>query len=761
MSETHELPLTGCIPEPLMIYLKALGVFRLVSEQVDPDVTACWRNDQFFLGSKLQRDELVAFFLNDYRPTPIIGPWAGGSGFFGNDNRKAIEAIVNSQLSRAAEYIAVIERARRILDEEGIEEKPGEYLKEHLLRRYRREMPDRFVQWMDAAMVLQANGQTFAPVLGTGGNDGRLDFTQNFMLRLVELKLFESKPSGKSKSLLQQSLFAQPTKGLGKAAVGQFSPGRAGGPNATQGMEGNPTDNPWDFILMLEGSLMLAGSVVRRLGVSSTDKAAFPFTVRARAVGDGAPTDEEVGGARGELWLPIWDHHVSRTELEILFAEGRVEVSGRPARDSVDFARAVAGLGVDRGIRSFARYGFLKRSGKAYLATAMDRFRVPDRPREAIGLLERFEHWLDRFQRACSAMETPGRLKTALRRIESAIFDYCRYGRREEMQAVLIALGNAQRELAVTGGQRGGKEICPPLRGLSPQWLKATHDPSAEFDVALALAGIFDREGRIEPLRANLEPVTLQKRQWVWQAAAPHVVWHTADLAENMAAVLARRIMDATRAGCETLPLDFKRTVSLEAIALFIAGETDDYRINDLLRGLVLIDHWQKYPDNLPRSSIYDAPILPREYALLKLLFLPRPLIREPDEQRQRWKWRLARVVERSDKIAKLEEGVVIRPEPRVLPLLRARRVTEACGIAYQRLRSSGLNPLPGPISSGDSRELDWERDPSIDPQRLAAALLLPVSDRTINELIHMVTRQDTEPETESETFVTEGAIQS
>jgi len=755
----HELTLEGCTPEPLMSYLKALGVLRLVSEQADPDATGHWRNDQFVFRSDFEEEGLIQFFLNDYRPTPVIGPWAGGSGFFGNDSRKTVRAILKKKSPRATAYKSVIERVLQILDEEGIKEKPGENLKQHLLRRYRREMPDEFVQWMDAAMVLQSDGQTFAPVLGTGGNDGRLDFTQNFMLRLVELKLFESKPSAKSTSLLEQSLFAQPTKGLGKAAVGQFSPGKAGGPNATQGMEGNPTDNPWDFILMLEGSLMLAGSVVRRLGMSSTDKATFPFTVRVRAVGDGSPTDEEVGGARGELWLPIWDHCVSRSELETLFGEGRVEVSGRPARDAVDFARAVAGLGVDRGIRSFARYGFLKRSGKAYLAVAMDRFRVPDRPREAMRLLDQLGHWLDRFRRASSAKETPGRLKTALRMIESAIFEYCRYGRREEMQAVLIALGSADRQLAVTSGQRGGKEVCPPLRGLSPQWLKATSDGSAEFDIALALAGVFDRENKIEPLRANLEPVTLQKRQWVWQAAAPHVVWNSADLPKNMAGVLTRRIMSGARAGCETLPLDFKRGLSLNTIASFIAGQCDDRRIEDLLRGLVLIDHWQKYPAGLSHATVEDAPPLPREYALLKLLFLPRPLVREWNKSLKRWNWRLARVAERSGKNAEMEEGIMMRPEPRILPLLRARRVEEACQIAYQRLHSSGLKPLPGPTSSCIRRMADWEPDPSLEPERLAAALLLPVGDHVINDLIYLVTRQD-EPY-EPEPLVTEGAVES
>ena len=77
-----EVILEGCTPEPLMSYLKALGVLRLVSEQADPEARACWRNDVFVLRSRLDREDLIDFFLHRYQPTPIIAPWAGGSGFF-------------------------------------------------------------------------------------------------------------------------------------------------------------------------------------------------------------------------------------------------------------------------------------------------------------------------------------------------------------------------------------------------------------------------------------------------------------------------------------------------------------------------------------------------------------------------------------------------------------------------------------------------------------------------------------------------------
>lgn len=732
MSEVHEIELRGCTPEPLMSYLKALGILRLVSEQVDSGATGSWRNDYFVLSSQLGSENLASFFLDNYEPTPLAGPWAGGSGFFGNDNRTAIEAIIASESPRATPYKAVIQKVQRILSEEGIKEKPSdEAKKNHLLRRYRREMPDLFVQWMDAAMALQSDGQSFAPLLGTGGNDGRLDFTQNFMQRLVELHIFASNVPRKTSDLLRLSLFSHPMSGLGKAAVGQFAPGRAGGANASQGMEGGATDNPWDFVLMLEGAVMLAGSVVRRMSVRTHGRASFPFTVRSRPVSPTGPSDDEIAGAsRGEIWLPLWQSPATADELRLLFAEGRAEVSGRPAGDTVDFSRAVVGLGIDRGIDSFVRYGFLKRSGKAYLASAMDRFPVPQHAHEGVDLLRQLDRWLDRYRRA--AGEGPARFRSALRGIEAAIYSYCRYGRRVDLEATLIALGRAERELAVTGGHRGDSEFCPPCGHLSPTWLTAIADDSAEFAIALALAGMHGsaKNRDVDLLRRNLEPVAYQGGRWKWTDRDRRVVWSVADLSTNMALVLQRRMLDSEG---DRLPLDSSYPVSIDAIAAYLAEETNDERIEDLLWGLILLGPWTDYANapHLPRAK--GLPLLPRTFALLKLLFLPRPLMSFWDTDRERHLWRYARADER---------GIDIVPEPSVLPLVRAKQINEACRLAYRRLRATGLAPVPGSAPSRASRESDWEADPSLKSERLAAALLLPVRATGITKMLSLVTRK-------------------
>ena len=699
-----EIVLSGCTPEPLMSYLKALAILRLVAEQADPEARGAWRGGAFVLQSELDRSSLERFFLSSFRPTPIAAPWAGGSGFFGNDNRDAVNAIAASSTDRLEDYRVVIARIRSILLDEGQDQKPADSQKEHLLRRYRRELPDAFIEWMDCALVLKREGQAFPPILGTGGNDGRLDFTQNYMQRLVDLGIDQPERTEESRTFLAQALTAEPAPGLRNVSIGQFDPGRAGGANAGQGLGGGSFVNPWEFVMMIEGALLLAGSLARRMGMGSRDGASFPFTVKTSSVGYGSAGEQDEGSGRGEIWLPLWTRFAGLNELKRIFAEGRAEVSGRQSRDGVDFALAVGSLGVDRGVQSFVRYGFLKRSGKAFVAVPEGRFDVQER--KGVGLLGEYEGWIGRFRRATKADATPPRFASAARRIDSAVFDFCRFGGTDRMAAILRALGNAERQLASGEAfRKNDKRTIQPVPVLSEKWLDACNDQSPEFRLAQSLAFIRGSSG-VDDLRTNLEPVEARGSRWQWDETPQAVVWSGADLERNLVAVLARRLTDANRSGSDRLPLQSRYPATLDDVSAFLAGETDDERLEELLWGLLLVGNQgsaesEKGPRGRREESV---PPLPRSYALLKLLFLPGPL---------QWPAGAA--------------GVSLRPEPEILARLRAGDPDSAALIAHRRLRASGLVPMPGPKSGGPPRTLD--PGPALPAAtRLAAALLFPVS---------------------------------
>ena len=113
------LELEGCRPTPLASYLKALGILRLVAEQKDEAARGWWQSDRFHLRTCLDRDALLRFFLEEYRPTPIVAPWNGGSGFYPNDVQAGIDAIRRGAHERFSSYRDAIELGARLISERG------------------------------------------------------------------------------------------------------------------------------------------------------------------------------------------------------------------------------------------------------------------------------------------------------------------------------------------------------------------------------------------------------------------------------------------------------------------------------------------------------------------------------------------------------------------------------------------------------------------------------------------------------------------
>src|SRR5690606_22287281 len=139
------------------------------------------------------------------------------------------------------------------------------------------------------AFVLTQDGVRYPPLLGTGGNDGRLDFTNNFMQRLTEIFDPETgEPQERADRLLGNSLFGEVVSGLSDNAIGQFGPAAAGGANASSGFTAKALVNPWDFVLMLEGAMLFAAASVKRLGSSQSGQLVYPFSVRTTGTGYGS-----------------------------------------------------------------------------------------------------------------------------------------------------------------------------------------------------------------------------------------------------------------------------------------------------------------------------------------------------------------------------------------------------------------------------------------------------------------------------------------
>jgi CRISPR-associated protein Csx17 len=709
-SERHVHRLEGCLPVPLASYLKALGVLRLVSEQADSLATGWWSGDVFHLECNLDRTQLERFFLDVYRPTPLVGPWGARSGFFGSPSeksaRESLDTIQSCGLERLSDFASAIEAVYAVLKDLQLTQKadsPED--KRRLMMQCRAVLPDAVLRWLDATYVLLEEDTKYPPLLGTGGNEGSGSYMSGFAQQVVDVVV-----NRRWDHALAAALHGVVTSGVGNDQTpGHFSPEASGGPNSVSGFSGKTLLNPWDYILTLEGTLLFSAAAVRRLESRDGGALAFPFCVKQSGVGypSAAGADEET--ARGEMWMPLWTRAAGIQELEALFTEGRAQVDARRVRNGVDFARAIADLGTDRGISAFERYGFQQRNGLSCFAVSIGRFGV--HRQQSVALLGEFDQWLDAFRRQASGDKAPASAARALRRLEQAIIQLCRQHSADNLQTVLICLGNAQQTLATSVRWRT-ESFLRPVPLLSPEWLTSCDDDSAEYRLAASLASLWSRE--VDGFRQYIDPVVVNgghSRRWVeWSAGdvlCDHT-WTSGTLQNNLLAVLRRRVMQSVQgneSGDGGVQPVFAGRGAVAAtpgdLALFLNQQTDDTRIECLLRGLCLLDWSAVRHEKTARllSGNRTAHGADSLYTLLKLCHHPDPI-----------------------------HGVVVRLDPAVAALASAGKCSDAIRSATRRLIGSGLPP-----------RIRTAHLPAAQIRRIASALLFPVSTRWLNSVSRQV----------------------
>lgn len=746
----HLHDLNGCAPTPLAHYLKALGILRLVAEQADPQARGWWVGDRYRLMTKLDDSELLDFFLYQYEPTPLVSPWNKGSGFF-YANDPGLTPVETSKAPRFERLRAGIQAGRSLLDEvakadqavRSIKEeakrlpktqrdalrKSPEYkkrlaeaekafkmLKSDLIPRLRLQWRGPHREWMDAAMVLGDDGTPrFPALLGTGGNDGRLDFTNNYFQRLSEVFDMadpEGKPREPARRWFESALIGTAISGLeSDRAVGQYFPGVAGGANNSNGPDAESLLNPVDFLLMMEGAVLFTAHATRRLGAVEQSRAAAPFAVGAQAAGYASAADSDES-ARGEQWMPLWSQPLALAELRHLLAEGRAQIGARSAREPLDLARAVARLGTARGIVAFQRYGYIKRNGQSNLAVPLGRFRVPDRISPRLSCLDDLDTWLPRLRREARNGNAPNRLKLAERHLADALFDVVQHpDEPSRWQSVLLALAGVESAQVTGSGYRAG-----PIPKLRPEWVETANDNSAEFRLALSFAlqaRAFSRDSGM-PLDVNGI-----RRHWLpldhdkpWKFATtgtgsqirlqvgPDVVMHGRRGIDDGIALVERRLIEAAQRGDRLLPLQAAtRTAAHPAdLTALIAGAVDMDRTLALGRALMALNRelWPQQYISLSRPQRTEWP--DDAWLAIRLAMLPWPL---PDGRR-------------------------IGIDPAILRRLESGDTATAVELALRRLRPAGIYPTVRAASVAPEMARLW-----------AAALAFPISQRTAMQFVH------------------------
>ena len=742
-----DLVLEACDGSTLAGYLKGMGAFRILAEQHDPSLRIYWQDNlpHLVFSQPKNRQNLLDFFFKDYRPTPIVIPWSGNDFFTVNDagnpgpykkpptKNNVIEAFIASPSPRLETYQVAISRTLEIINHLHLSKKkiegPGNRaLKAKFMALLRSKLPDEMVEFMDVAAIIGEDKFMANTLLGSGGgSDGNLHFGGNYMqclwLCLPDFDYQRAVRLGRdykefdSQAAFEQSLFGDvhgKVVAVSGDSPGLFYPGGVGGVNAFEGFEAKSIRNPWEFIFLMEGLLMFSGALSRRSGSRGAGvqrrTASFPFTCRVSYSGATSLLLKETGNYR-EVWLPLWNAPALVSSVKTVFSEGRAEISGRQAKNGLDFVRAVASLGVDRGISEFRRFGLVKGrvGGENYhTSVGLGSMKTVGRPLEHIRLLDDLDQWLYRLRRSCGKPSSAARYGKHLRTVEASLIDFCKLGGIQRLQRVLLNLGRAERSFSYAGENRPVKPLY-----VSPEWIKACDDGSSEYRIACALASIYDKQ--VGPIRVQMEPIQLKQGLFAsWSPNRKDVSWRKGGLNESLREILMRRMMEGVRSESEFLPIRGRVRASLSDVHLYLGGYLNEEKLTDLLWALITVKWWEyQWELHAPLRTREHAPELSRLYTLLKLVHLPGNLYF--DRSRERGRWTLTQ---------DSNEGTRIPPVLEVTRLLQAGRVPTAVERVFRRLRASGLKPLGmkrGGVTSADLIAKDSE------VHRIAGALMIPV----------------------------------
>jgi len=586
----HVLP--GLRPEPLASYLAGLGLIRVLGEQADPAATAAWTPDGLAIATNVP--DIARWLADEYVPTPVLSPWNGGSGFGSKDKEplRRLNLLREHPSPRLANLRAAIKVAEAVVAkarDAGWITESGVAEKDRVVLEFRNRCPDELLPWIDAAIVLADDNTFFPPILGTGGNDGRLEFSTNFHQQLINVVAASEKERVRSIAAARDLLAGTQSAQLHDVPIGQFDPGNAGGPGSSQFGAAGSLANPWSYILVVEGSLLFAASAARR-NQHAAGRAAMPFTVNSSP--DGSASGAAGEESRGEVWAPIWGQEFTLAEIRQLFAEARASWRGRPARRAVDFYAATRSLGVARGIDEFTRYGLQRRNGLAFAAVPLDRIVVRAEP--AVKLTAKVEDWAARV----SGSDASTAVAEAARGFQKAHLDFARDGRPWPLARMLAALTTL--EMAVGRSGRAKESIqtrYAPRAGDFLPVLSQIRSAEAELRVAVGIASCatWPADGPARTMRHILLPVDPGNS---WRDAPIVPGFGARPLVGVLADVLVWRSRTAAAEhnadkfhGIATFPSGIP--VPAADLHALVRGELDEADLDVLLRACLALNWWQ------------------------------------------------------------------------------------------------------------------------------------------------------------------------
>ncbi len=582
---------------------------------------------------------------------------------------------------------------------------------------------------MFAAHVAPAATVSFNPLLGSGGNAGRREFSKGWNTAVGALAPANRKRGGVPDAIgrlaeLRALLTGEPTSWtLDLNAASWFSEANKLY-NSGQRPFRDGAISPWAMALACEGLVCFAGGASRRLGARARAAGAFPFVVQAAA----PTTTGEAGRDLGEVWAPIWNRPMTVPEVTALFSRGRAEIGGRGALTPSAFAVAIMRRGVDAGITEFRRFALGRTtSANTFEPRFEGAIRVPARPAASspaiapsATALERLLGLIDRLPRDRKEgtrwrfLGLRGPVEAAMLRATGSPYD---------PEAACALLDAAVCALDRVDASKQFRRQNVTWNALPVEWVRALAGDEfpTEGRLALALVSAFPAKTPFALYRFGVElrfggsairfhhPETPPAR-WVWRPGP---------LPRGLAGVIHRRTLDWEQENREDdgkKPVFVQIAASTSDLELWLSGLLDEELLARWLSRFALFD-WRYVPREIRLLSRSSQEAVPPSaalslYGILHPLFDLRPLYRKGDRTR---------------KNLMPPEGGARTPAAarRIAGLLRGGDIAGAFEIAQTRYAMARA-----PFGTTD---VPWA---AADPERLLASLLFPVSNPERTKLI-------------------------
>jgi CRISPR-associated protein Csx17 len=703
------LKLPGLSPDSLGNYLASLGLLRVLSRKW-PSTRIAWRGEVLqVVGGPATLDELLDELVR--------------------------VAVTQAEIDISRREWTQYDKAWSDAQKKGTKAKSGAPL-----ALWQAEAQEPHLE-LFAAHAVPLVRVSFNPLLGSGGNAGRRDFSKGWKQAVDALAAAPKAGNGRGKkkaggsadeasapdarrSELSAFLLGQPlTWLLEKLAAGSWFSEATKLYNSGQSPAREGQISPWAMVLACEGLALLVGGASRRLGARTRAVGAFPFVTQPVA----PEVAGEAGRILGEIWTPIWARPMSHAETKTLFSRGRAELRGRGAATPAAFAAAIRKRGVDAGVSEFRRFA-LGRTTSANTFESRLEARFPlDTGSDATDaaasrVIECVAALIE--QRGFPRDRKVGqrwRFEGLRGPIESALLDVAAELNRAEaaialLDTVVAALDRIDRNRSF----REGKVRWEPL---PLEWLPslfADERPGTEARLALSVVSAFPDAMPFTAYRFGVEWSQNLKYSWITKpirfehskVAPARWVWGPGGLARVLGTVLSRRLLDEAKLDATPTPRPDGRAPLPAAawhLRQWLAREIDETLLRAWLSRLALFD-WRKVPRSV-RLLVESESTRAHVDGELALVGLVQPLV----DQR-----RLVIQSLSPDDLLSDETGARTTAAARSLvTLIRSGNLDSAMRLASSRYAMAGARLA--------SFSVPWHVG---DPERFVATLLFTIPDR-------------------------------